>query len=82
MIIIQQLVMKFGGQTPSEAYLLQFFSICYDMCADKDKNCVKAAKTAADSLYGIFPVEASGSIVIEHLVIYHLQLSGIRKWQH
>lgn len=77
MIIIQQLVMKFGGQTPSEAYLLQFFSICYDMCADKDKNCVKAAKTAADSLYGIFPVEAAGSIVIDTLLSY---LSSSAKW--
>ncbi|EMG49297.1 NEW1 [NU+] prion formation protein 1 [Candida maltosa Xu316] len=71
LLIIQQLAAKFGGQTPKEAYLLQFFSIAYDMFTDKDKNVVKAARLATDSLFGIFPVEALGSIVLdEYLSIF------------
>ena len=37
----------------------------------------QTAKTAADSLYGIFPVEAAGSIVIDALLSY---LSSSAKW--
>lgn len=77
LLIIQQLATKFGGQTPKEAYLLQFLSTAYDMFTDKDKNVIKAAKSATDSLYGIFPVEALGSIVLdEYLTI----LKSGAKW--
>ncbi|KAL1574067.1 elongation factor 3 [Candida albicans P57072] len=71
LLIIQQLTTKFGGQTPKEAYLLQFLSTAYDMFTDKDKNVVKAAKSATDALFGIYPVEALGSIVLdEYLTIF------------
>ena len=71
LLIIQQLATKFGGQTPKEAYLLQFLSTAYDMFTDKDKNVVKAAKSATDALFGIYPVEALGSIVLdEYLTIF------------
>ncbi|CUM66776.1 uncharacterized protein PRCAT00004457001 [Priceomyces carsonii] len=77
MLIILQLAAKFGGNTPQEAYLLTYFSVAFDTQADKDKNVSKAAKTAADSLYGIFPTEALGSIVFDELLKY---LSGSAKW--
>ncbi|KAG7663070.1 NEW1 [[Candida] subhashii] len=70
LLIIQQLAIRFGGQTPKEAYLLQFFSTAYDMYADKDKNVTKAAKAAVDSLYGIYPIQALGSIVLDELLVY------------
>lgn len=75
--IIQHLAVKFGGQTPKEIFLLQFFSSCFDAFADKDKNVTKAAKVAVDSLYGIFPVEAHGSVVLDELLKY---LSSSAKW--
>ncbi|RLV91603.1 NU+ prion formation protein 1 [Spathaspora sp. JA1] len=68
LLIIQHLAIKFGGQTPNEAYLLQFLSTAYDMFADKDKNVVKASKSAVDALYGIYPVEALGSIVLDEFL--------------
>ncbi|KAK6457387.1 P-loop containing nucleoside triphosphate hydrolase protein [Scheffersomyces xylosifermentans] len=77
LLIIQQLAVKLGGQTPKESYLLQFFGTAYDLFADKDKNVVKAAKSAVDALYGIYPVEALGSLVIEELLKY---LHSSAKW--
>ncbi|KAI5957224.1 NEW1 [Candida jiufengensis] len=70
LLIIEQLATQIGGQTPKEIYLLQFFSTAYDMFIDKDKNVLKAAKSATDSLYGIFPTEALGSIVIDEFLTY------------
>jgi elongation factor 3 len=77
MIIIQQLAIKFGGNTPVESYLLQLFSYLYDLFTDKNKNVVKAAKTAVDTLYGIFPVEALGSVVVDEHLAY---LKSSAKW--
>lgn len=71
LLIIQQLAVQFGGQTPKEWLLLQFFATAYDMFTDKDKNVVKAAKSATDALFGIYPVEALGSVVLdEYLSIF------------
>ncbi|KAK7676546.1 [NU+] prion formation protein 1 [Cerrena zonata] len=77
LLIIQQLAVNIGGKTPKEAYLIQFFNIAYDLFTDKDKNVVKAAKTAVDALYGIFPVEALGTVVINDLLDY---LASSAKW--
>lgn len=77
LLIIQQLAIKLGGQTPKEAFLLQFFNLGFDLFADKDKNVVKAAKSAVDSLYGIYPVEALGSVVIDQVLEY---LGSSAKW--
>lgn len=77
LLIIQQLAIRFGGKTPIEAHLLQFFSNAYELFADKDKNVVKAAKTAVDTLYGIFPVEALGSVVLDELLEF---LRSSAKW--
>ncbi|KAK6461201.1 P-loop containing nucleoside triphosphate hydrolase protein [Scheffersomyces coipomensis] len=77
LLIIQQLATRFGGQTPKESYLIQFFSIAYDMVADKDRNIVKAAKSATDTLYGIYPVEALGSIILNEFLRY---LASSAKW--
>ncbi|KAK6198615.1 P-loop containing nucleoside triphosphate hydrolase protein [Scheffersomyces amazonensis] len=77
LLIIQQLAINFGGQSPKEAYLIQFFSVAYDMFADKDKNVIKAAKSAIDTLYGIYPVEALGSIILDNFLNY---LKSSAKW--
>ncbi|KAG7192072.1 [NU+] prion formation protein 1 [Scheffersomyces spartinae] len=77
LILVQQLAVTFGGQTPKEAYLLQFLPVALDMFADKDKNVVKAAKAAVDSLYGVFPIEALGSIVLDSILVY---LKSSAKW--
>ena len=53
------------------------------MFTDKDKNVVKAAKSATDALFGIYPVEALGSIVLdEYLTIFKSGLNGILKLLH
>ncbi|KAI5959300.1 NEW1 [Candida pseudojiufengensis] len=70
LLIIQQLATQFAGQTPKEIHLLKFFSTAYDMFIDKDKNVLKAAKSATDALYGIYPVEALGSVVIDDYLSY------------
>ncbi|CAK7901556.1 [NU+] prion formation protein 1 [[Candida] anglica] len=77
LVIVQQLAAQFGGKTPKEAYLLQFIPSVYDMFADKDKNVVKAAKTASDALYGIYPVEAIATVFVDELLAY---LSSSAKW--
>lgn len=76
-LLIQQLAIHFGGQTPQEAYLTQFFGICYDLAADKDKNVVKSGNTASATLIGIFPVEALGSMIFDQLLDY---LKSSAKW--
>lgn len=77
LLLIQQLAVRILGQTPSEAYLVPFFAVAYDMYADKDKNVIKAAKAAVDALYGAFPVEALGSVVVDELLAYGKSLA---KW--
>lgn len=77
LMIIQQLAIRFSGQTPTEAHLLQLFSNAYDLFADKDKNVVKAAKSTVDTLYGTYPVEALGSVVLDELLAY---LHSSAKW--
>lgn len=77
LLIIQQLAVRIGGRTPSEAYLIQLFTNAYDLITDKDKNVVKAAKTAVDTLFGAFPVEALGSVVLDELLDY---LKSSAKW--
>ncbi|EGV65949.1 [NU+] prion formation protein 1 [Yamadazyma tenuis] len=76
-LIIQQLSIKLGGQTPKEAYFTQFIGTTYDFAADKDKNVVKAGHVAANSLLGVFPVEALGSTVFDELLKY---LKSSAKW--
>lgn len=77
LLLIQQLARKFGGNTPQEAYLVPLLGSALDMFADKDKNVVKAAKQAVDSLYGVFPVEALATVVIDAVLSF---LGGLAKW--
>ncbi|EDK37500.2 hypothetical protein PGUG_01598 [Meyerozyma guilliermondii ATCC 6260] len=77
LILVQQMAIRFGGKTPQEAYLVQFFKTCFDSFADKDKGCTRAAKQAADALYGDFPVQALGTVVLDELLNY---LSSSAKW--
>lgn len=77
LIIVQQLATAFAGQSPREAHLLQFIPSVYDMYTDKDKNVIKAAQHASESLYSIFPTEALGTVFIDHILKY---LSSSAKW--
>ncbi|CAN3356007.1 [NU+] prion formation protein 1 [Diutina catenulata] len=77
LLLITQLARHFGGQTPQEAYLVPLVAVALDMFADKDKNVVKAAKQAVDSLYGVFPVEALGTVVFAASLSF---LSSSAKW--
>lgn len=77
LLIVQQLALKLGGQTPKEAHLVQFIASVFDFFTDKDKNIVKAAKQTIDSVYGTFPVEALASVVIDELLSY---LKSSAKW--
>lgn len=77
LLIVQQLALKLGGQTPKESHLVQFIPSVFDFFADKDKNIVKAAKQTIDSVYGTFPIEALASVVIDELLAY---LKSSAKW--
>lgn len=77
LLIVQQLALKLGGQSPKESHLVQFIPSVFDFFADKDKNIVKAAKQTIDTLYGTFPVEALASVVIDELLSY---LKSSAKW--
>lgn len=70
LLIIQQLAQQTAGQSPKEFFLLQFFATAYDMFTDKDKNVVKAAKSATDALYSAYPVEALGSVVLDEFLTF------------
>lgn len=77
LLIVQQLALKLGGNSPKEAHLLPFIGSVFDLFTDKDKNIVKAAKQTIDTLYGTFPVEALGSVFFDELVAY---LKSSAKW--
>lgn len=77
LLIVQQLALKLGGQTPKEAHLVQFIPSVFDYFTDKDKNIVKAAKQTIELVYGTFPVEALASVVIDELLAY---LKSSAKW--
>ncbi|CAI5756166.1 unnamed protein product [Candida verbasci] len=78
LMIIQQLASKFGGKTPSESYFLPYFYTAFESFSDKDKNVVKAAKSTIESLFGIYPTEALGTVVLEEFL--SIFQSGA-KWQ-
>lgn len=75
--IVQQLALKLGGQTPKEAHLLPFLAPVLDFFADKDKNVARAAKHTFDAMYGTFPVQALGTLVLDELISY---LGSSAKW--
>lgn len=77
MLLVQQIAASFVDKTPREAHLLQFLPAVYDMFTDKDKNVVKAAKDASETLYGIFPVEALATSFLDELLQY---LASSAKW--
>jgi elongation factor 3 len=77
LLILQNLAATLAGQSPYESYLLQFFSLIFDLFADKDKNVVKSAKTTLDVVYGIFPIEILATVFLDDLVKY---LNSSAKW--
>lgn len=77
LLIVQQLAIKLGGQSPKESHLVQLIPSVFDFFTDKDKNIVKAAKHTIDSVYGTFPIEALASVVIDQLLAY---LKSSAKW--
>lgn len=77
LVIVQQLALQSGGQTPKECHLVQFFPTIFDYFTDKDKNILRTAKQTVDIMYGVFPVEALGSVVIDSVILY---LGSSAKW--
>lgn len=77
LLLVQQLAIKLGGQTPKECHVLQFFPFLLDFLGDKDKNIVRCARQTIDIWYGSFPVEALGSVVLDALLKY---LKSSAKW--
>lgn len=77
LLIVQQLAIKLGGQSPKESHLVQLIPSVFDYFTDKDKNIAKAAKHTIDSVYGTFPIEALASVVIDKLLAY---LKSSAKW--
>ncbi|VEU24174.1 DEKNAAC105425 [Brettanomyces naardenensis] len=78
MLLLQSLVRKFAGQVPKEAYFVPLFDAVFDVFADKERTVKRSAQTALDALYGMFPIEAKASVVVEQLLIY---LKSGAKWQ-
>lgn len=77
LLIVQQLALKCGGQTPKECHLLQFLPAVLDFFADKDVGIARSAKQTLDALCGTFPVEALASLVIDEFLKY---LKSSAKW--
>jgi elongation factor 3 len=78
LILISQLVRKFAGQSPKEAYFTQLLPLALDTFADKENNVKRSAQSAVDSIYGSYPVEALSSVVLVELLKY---LKSSAKWQ-
>ncbi|KAK9487361.1 P-loop containing nucleoside triphosphate hydrolase protein [Lipomyces starkeyi] len=72
------LIKQFGGQSTAEAYFVPYFTLPYDLLADKEVTVRKAAQTAADLELTIYPVEAHTSALIPLLNEY---LNSTAKWQ-
>ncbi|KAK9466454.1 P-loop containing nucleoside triphosphate hydrolase protein [Lipomyces arxii] len=72
------LLKQFGFQSPAEAYFVSYFTLPYDLLADKEPTVRKAAQTAADIELTIFPSEAHTSALIPLLSDY---LNSTAKWQ-
>lgn len=77
-VLIQTLSRKFAGATPNEAYFVDFFNYAFDLFTDKENTVKRAAQTAVDTLYGMFPTEAKASILVSHFLTY---LKSGAKWQ-
>lgn len=76
-VLVQQLALQYTGHTPQEAHVVPLIGPCLDLHADKDKNVVKAAESAAAAVYGCAPVEARGTVLVELVVGY---LGSSAKW--
>jgi elongation factor 3 len=77
-VLIQTLSRKFAGFTPNEAYFVEFFNYAFDLFTDKENTVKRAAQTAVDSLYGMFPTEAKASTLVNYFLNY---LKSSAKWQ-
>ncbi|KAK9449191.1 P-loop containing nucleoside triphosphate hydrolase protein [Limtongia smithiae] len=72
------LVKQFGASSPAEAYFLPFFTLPFDLFADKEPAVRKAAQSAADVLVSVYPFEADTSAIVPLLSTY---LNSTAKWQ-
>ncbi|KAK9243451.1 P-loop containing nucleoside triphosphate hydrolase protein [Lipomyces tetrasporus] len=72
------LMKHFGTQSPAEAYFVPYFTLPYDLLADKEVTVRKAAQSAADIELTMYPVEAHASALIPLLTEY---LNSTAKWQ-
>jgi len=77
-VMITSIVRKFQGQTPKEAYFLSLLPTALEGLADKENTVKRASQAAIDAIYGSYPIEALGSIVLVHILKY---LKSSAKWQ-
>ncbi|GME94985.1 unnamed protein product [Ambrosiozyma monospora] len=78
MILLTSLAQKYAGQVPYEAHFVSFFGVAFDSLADKENTVKRAGQSAIDALYGMFPQEAKGGVVLLELLEY---LKSGAKWQ-
>lgn len=77
--IINKIARKFGANnSPVEAYILPFYTIPFDLLADKDNSVKRAAQAAIDSLHVIYPDDSKVSVILPTLFKY---LESPAKWQ-
>ncbi|KAK7203260.1 P-loop containing nucleoside triphosphate hydrolase protein [Myxozyma melibiosi] len=72
------LVKQFGSGSTAEAYFVPYFTLPYDLLAEKELSVRKAATLAADVVLSIYPVEAYTASLIPLLNAY---LNSTAKWQ-
>lgn len=72
------LIKQFGSSSPAEAYFVPYFTLPYDLLAEKELSVRKAATLAADVALSVYPVEALTASLIPLLNEY---LNSTAKWQ-
>ncbi|KAK9479022.1 P-loop containing nucleoside triphosphate hydrolase protein [Lipomyces japonicus] len=78
LLVFTTLIKQFGAQSPAEAYFVPYFTLPYDLLADKEATVRKAAQTAADIELSVYPVEAYTASLIPLLNEY---MNSSSKWQ-
>ncbi|ANZ76813.1 BA75_03815T0 [Komagataella pastoris] len=77
MLLLSSLSRHYAGQVPFEAYFAPLLQFAFECLSDKERSVVRAAQSAIDSIYGMYPTEALPSVVLPELLRY---LKSSAKW--
>ncbi|KAI0463556.1 [NU+] prion formation protein 1 [Komagataella kurtzmanii] len=77
MLLLSSLSRHYAGQVPFEAYFAPLLQFAFECLSDKERSVVRAAQSAIDSIYGMYPTEALPSVVLPELLKY---LKSSAKW--